>query len=244
MIVLDRLVDVVLTSDEDESTFELSRGHYPGLFGRLVVADTELARLSRSRRASDREVPVTVVTSGGAGGLVALARHTWAGIEVAGAVTTLRDLDDLAGNAARVVAAAGALPDQVQVFVALPRTDGWQRAVEVVEAAGLSAQVAWDCGSPQEVDQLSLLVEADLAFSVTGVPPGELLALLRTVEALVDGADPYGLVDEEPAEHARVIGDWDDLTQQRVRRRLVGCVSTQASALAQELAAYGLVSQA
>ena len=86
-----------------------------------------------------------------------------------GAVSVLRDLNDLAGSAARVVAAAEALDESVRVLVELPDAPGWPAAAELVEAAGLSAQVRAGHSPAALIEQLAALVEADLPFSVAGL---------------------------------------------------------------------------
>ena len=84
------------------------RNAYRGLLATLVVPDPRLTEIAR-QVPPDASIPVSVITSGGAGGLLALARHHPAGIEIASVEPTLRDLDDLAGSAARMVSAAGEL---------------------------------------------------------------------------------------------------------------------------------------
>ena len=106
----------------------------------LVVRDTDLPSVPEG-------TPVSVVLTGGAGqvlGPVALCGRR--GLPVAGLEVALRDVDDPAGNARRVVAAVeaaraeGALHDSTRVFVELPATDpthSWQAAADEVAAAEL-----------------------------------------------------------------------------------------------------------
>ncbi|HEY0240314.1 MAG TPA: hypothetical protein VGC37_16895, partial [Friedmanniella sp.] len=84
--------------------------------GPLVVGDERLAGL-------DPAVAVSVLTSGGAGSVAALARRAH-GLHLVAVESVLRDLDALAGNATRVVAAAAGLPDGVDVYVGLPPGPG------------------------------------------------------------------------------------------------------------------------
>ena len=109
---------------------------YAPLVGPLVVPDTQLAEVGRHHR-DGPELAVQVVNSGGAGGVLGLSRRSQPGLEVVSVISMLRDLDDLAGNAARVIAAAEALDPDVTVFVGLPYAPGWPRAVELVEAGGV-----------------------------------------------------------------------------------------------------------
>ena len=95
------------------------------LVGPLVVRDTDLPLLRGS------PARLSVVVTGGAGqvdGPPALARRASA-CALAGLEVALRDLDDLTGNARRVVAAvdaaraAGTLDDEVPVYVELPQAE-------------------------------------------------------------------------------------------------------------------------
>jgi hypothetical protein len=110
---------------------------YADLVGSFVVTDTQLPEVPV-------EVPVSVVATGGAGavaGVAALAArrgHRLTGIEVA-----VRDLDDVAGNVRRIVAAVDAaradgLPDETAIYVELPQaesTASWLAAADVVAEA-------------------------------------------------------------------------------------------------------------
>ena len=110
---------------------------YAGLVGSFVVTDTRLPEVPI-------EIPVSVVVTGGAGavaGVAALAGrrgHRLTGIEIA-----VRDLDDLAGNVRRIVAAVDAardegLPDETAIHIELPQTPpgvSWLAAADVVAEA-------------------------------------------------------------------------------------------------------------
>lgn len=212
--------------------------------GPLVVGDQRLAGLGG-------DVALSVLTSGGAGGVAALTRRT-ADLSLAGVETVLRDLDDLPGNADRVVAAAAGLPDGVEVFVGIPAASGTVEAVEVVEAAGLLGRVEVASGSRSTAsEQLSVLVEADLPFKVTGLAPDPLgpygvVALLMALEALVDGADPTDaealLSDVDPSRAVAALHGWDAATSGRVRRRLRGADCTDLARTLDRLADAGLLS--
>jgi hypothetical protein len=106
------------------------------LVGTFVLRDTDLPLVSAFGG------PLSVVVTGGAGqlaGPVGLSRKR--GLHLAGLEIALRDLDDLAGNARRVVAARdaaqaeGTLDDEVAVYVELPHvgsTGSWLAAADVV----------------------------------------------------------------------------------------------------------------
>jgi hypothetical protein len=213
---------------------------YASMIGPLVVPDTALRQVSGAGE-------VSVINTGGAGGLLALARREVPGVHVVAVESALRDLDDLAGNAVRVASAAGALAQDVSVFVEIPYAPGWEQAVAEVEAAALLGKIRTgspdDSGTPayaQLAEQLSVLVEADLPFKATaglhhaaptpGTDPARpvqhgFLNLLAAVAALVDGASVADAAEvlrhTDPAE----IAGWSDETATRVRRRFrsFGC---------------------
>jgi hypothetical protein len=197
---------------------------YADRVGALVVPDTALAAVGRTAASLGTVVEVAVVVSGGAGGLVAAGRAV-SGVRLTAAHATLRDLDDLAGNARRVVAAAAEL-DDVEIGVGLPWAPGWEAAVEEVEAAGLLATVV---AGPHLADQLYVLVEADLPYRVL---PG----LLAATAVLVEEADverARRVLDTE-LEAMAVLADWPADGAARIRRRLrgVGVLDVAAAAAA------------
>jgi hypothetical protein len=123
---------------------------YAGLVGPFVVDDRRLPALVDllERSAEGPSLPVTVVMSGGAGSVEPAVRRvadrpvvSLVGVEVA-----LRDLDDLVGNARRVVAAVRAAdaPDAA-AYVELPLTHlpdptasrDWLGALDEVASADL-----------------------------------------------------------------------------------------------------------
>ena len=222
---------------------------YAPLIGPLVVPDTQLGQVARAVGAEPADpLDVSVVITSGAGGLLALARRDLPGIRVTAAEIALRDLDDLAGNAQRVVAAAQELdPDEVTVFVELPYQPGWVAAIEEVEAAGLAGKLRTGGLEPdayptadQLAEQLSELIEADLPFKATAglhrAWPNEVtnehgqtlrqhgfVTLLMAVEALVDGAGTEAAAEllrlDDPGRIFAALETWDEAAATRVRRR-------------------------
>lgn len=217
---------------------------YAGLLGAVVVPDTRLAELSRAA-VDGAPVEVSVVNTSGAGGLVALARRGLPGLEPAAVESALRDLDDLAGNAARVVSAASELDPEITVYVEIPPGPGSPAAVEVVEAAGLCARirVTGPPAVPGLAEHLSLLIEADLPFKVTG-GSGDLVGLLAAVEALIDGADAREaealLTLTDPVRLTAAARQWDAAARARIRRRVRRVDRPSISAAAERLTALGL----
>ena len=115
---------------------------YADLVASLVVTDTALGDVPA-------EVPVSVVATSGAGAVAGIAALTSRrGQRLVGLEVALRDLDDLPGNAQRVLTAVdaaradGTLADDAQVYVELPQAEtghGWLAAADVV--AGGEARI-------------------------------------------------------------------------------------------------------
>jgi hypothetical protein len=198
------------------------RAAYPNSVATLAVPDTQLTAVSRQVSAGGN-LPVSVVPTGGAGGLLALAERDLGGIDIVSVEPALRDLDDLAGSAARVASAAAALGSEIAVFVALPYAPGWEAAVELIEAAGLYGKIDADRSS-QTINQLSILIEADLPFKITSRIEGDWFTILRVIHALLDGASRADAAllmgNQDDDRDAAQVSTWDQSTQSRVRRRL------------------------
>ncbi len=127
----------------DASAAHLARRSQPygDLVGHFVVHDTDIPLLRGT------PISLSVVVSGGAGQLAGpaqLSRKLHVALE--GLEIALRDLDDLAGNARRVIAAAdaaradGLLDEHVPIYVELPAGDpsyGWLAAADELAAAEL-----------------------------------------------------------------------------------------------------------
>jgi len=121
---------------EATATFGARREEwYADLVGSFVLRDTDLPSV-RGLLA-----PLSIVCTGGAGQLAGptqFVRRTNTGI--AGMEIAVRDLDDLAGNVRRVVAATDELETEWPIFVELPQKDpdhGWLAAADVAAEAGL-----------------------------------------------------------------------------------------------------------
>jgi hypothetical protein len=206
------------------------RNAYSSQLATLVVPDSQLARVARQVPAG-LTIPVSVIISGGAGDLLGLARRKLAGIEIVSAEAGLRNLDDLAGSAARVVSAAAELSDEIAIFVELPYAPRWEVAVELVEAAGQYGKIAASQAEPrQTAEQLSILIEADLPFKITSRSDSSWLQLLTAVDALIDGASVHDATELIQSKGLIKSGGKDDLvtlvsasdsgTPARIRRRV------------------------
>ncbi|GEP38656.1 hypothetical protein NPS01_23190 [Nocardioides psychrotolerans] len=158
----------------------------------LVVRDTDLPLLRGST------APLHLVVTGGAGqvaGPAGLASRL--GLTVVGLEVALRDPDDLAGNARRVVAAVdvaraeGVLGEDVPVHVELPAdepTHGWLAAADEVAAAELRLTLRPDGASPALLAAWTdAALDRETPFRCSGGGPGPLPLLVATRLAF-DGA--------------------------------------------------------
>ena len=114
---------------------------YAAIVGSFVLKDTDLPLVR------GLDAPLSVVVTGGAGqvsGPLDMARRL--GLRLAAVEIALRDLDDPAGNARRIVASLdqardqGLLPDEVVVYVEMPQaevTPVWLAAADEIAAADL-----------------------------------------------------------------------------------------------------------
>ncbi len=120
---------------------------YADLVGPFVVSDIRLPDLLELLDDAEERLPVTVVVTGGAGAIEPAVR--WATrsglLDVRSLETPLRNEDDLARNAQRVVTAVDQVRDalgDVPVYVEPPRaldgpTHGWLVALDEIAAAEL-----------------------------------------------------------------------------------------------------------
>jgi hypothetical protein len=197
------------------------------LVGPFVVDDARLPELSELLEASGdgTPLPVTVVVSGGAGALEPAVR--WAGgrplLEPRGFEIALRDLDDLAGAARRVVAAAEVT--EVPVYVEPPVAHGvgsygWLAALDEVAAADLRLKFRTGGVSadafPSSVDLAAAIdaaLDRELPFKCTaglhhavrhraedtGFEHHGFLNVLLAVRAALDGDDVAAVLEERDA---------------------------------------------
>jgi hypothetical protein len=120
-------------------------GPHGSLVGPFVCSDRRLPELSRVLEAAPPAdpLPLALVVIGGAGAIEPAI--TWADrdphLDVRAIETALRDEDDLAHNAARIVTVLEvALPEAVDAYIELPRLDdgptpGWLRAADAIAEA-------------------------------------------------------------------------------------------------------------
>ncbi|GAA1687614.1 hypothetical protein GCM10009745_35490 [Kribbella yunnanensis] len=114
---------------------------YADLVGPFVCTDEDLPRVAEA--AGDEPLQVTVVVTGGAGGIEPAVR--WAdrspSLELTAIEVRLRDEGDLARNALRVVRAAEACIDDQTVYVETGLDGSWEQALGAIAEAGYAAKL-------------------------------------------------------------------------------------------------------
>lgn len=149
----------------------------------LVVRDTDLPA------ALDAGLPLSIVSTGGAGSLVGPLRlAARRGARVVGLAVALRDLDDLAGNARRVATAVeaarddGVLADDTEVYVELP-------AAAQTTSGGTGLAGAWLSAADVVAEhELGLKLRTG-GVSADAFPDSPTLA--RWIDAALDRETPY-----------------------------------------------------
>jgi hypothetical protein len=190
------------------------------LAGALVVPDTDVPALP-----DGFDGPVAVVVTGGAGQLAGpAALCTRRGVRLARLEVALRDLDDLPGNARRVVAAVDAVraegvlsqePVSVELPAGPPGPPGpdWLAAADELAAADLRLALRGE-GRPADLAaRVDAALDRELPFSCPaglhravrhqgpdGTPGHGFLNLLLATRLAFDGAAPAEVVEvlEQP----------------------------------------------
>ena len=175
-------VSPVVTADTWNGFLDPSEVAAHPWVGALRVADTAVPT-------APDDVPLRVVATGGASQLAGpAALCVRRGLRLVAVETALRDLDDPAGNARRVVAAAADLPDGVRVHVAVPGdpTPAGLAALDELAAADLALTLDPRADLDGWVDAA---LDRELVFSLTGGDVAAAVAALRTTARLWGDAD-------------------------------------------------------
>ncbi|WP_371407779.1 hypothetical protein OHA10_20095 [Kribbella sp. NBC_00662] len=150
---------------------------YAELVGPFVCTDEDLMDVAaEAARAGGGPLRVSVVISGGAGGIEPAIR--WGDrskdVEVTAVEVRLRNEDDLSRNALRVVRACDDCLDEETAYVEIGLDGAWERALDVVADAGYAAKLRTGGLDPSlfpSVDQVASFVIAcldrEVAFKCT-----------------------------------------------------------------------------
>jgi hypothetical protein len=244
----------------------------PELLGPFVVDDRTLAGLERAVGTAVRDgvadlddpLHVGLVVTGGAGALGPAARRAESGsLSLDTLHTSLRDPDDVVGNARRVVAAvdaaldAGDLDDGVGVHVALPAPDrtgasrDWLAALDVLAARDLGVTFApAELGAAGLATCLGAALDRELRFTcaggspraVTGTAGVGFLDVLVATRTCLDGAaaaDVAAVLQE--TDPARLLAHADGTGLASARRWFTSTASSDLAASVADLRDLGLV---
>jgi hypothetical protein len=244
----------------------------PEVLGPFVVDDRTLGVLERAVVAAvragvpdlDDPLRVGVVVTGGAGALGPVARRAGSGsLALIALHTSLRDPDDLAGNARRVVAAvdaaldAGDLDDGVGVHVALPppaateASRDWLAALDVLAARDLGVTLApAGLGAAGLATCIGAALDRELRFTcaggspraVTGTAGVGFLDVLVATRACLDGAaaaDVAAVLQE--TDPARLLAHADDTGLASAHRWFTSTASSDLATSVADLRDLGLV---
>jgi hypothetical protein len=196
----------------------------------------------------DRPLPLAVVVYGGAGALEPAARWATssARLDLRGLEIALRDLDDLAGAARRVVAATAQLETEVPVYVEPPLapglvgSHGWLAALDEVAGADLRLKLRTGGATADHFPSATTLATAidaaldrELPFKCTaglhhavrhraadtGFEHHGFLNVLLATRSALDGDDVVAALDEgDPAAVVRRVQQAGSESLTRARR--------------------------
>ena len=204
---------------------------YADLVGGFVVSDGKVPELIDILDEQDHDDPleINLVVTGGAGAIAPAVR--WAGrapsLQLRAIEFALRDEEDLAHNARRVLTALDAVEEdlsEVQIYVELPRwtigTHGWLSALDVLGEGELRAKFRTGGVEAEMVpsaedlaSSIDAALDRELPFKCTaglhhairqtdpsGIPQHGFLNVLLATRACLDGGDTVAVLTEERAE--------------------------------------------
>jgi len=242
---------------------------YADLVGTFVCTDRQLADVARrARETGTGPVGVSVVVTGGAGGIEPVVKYGDRSddVEVAGVEIRLRDEDDLSRNALRVVRMCDSCMDSESAFVEIGMEGGWERALDVIADAGYAAKLRTGGleadlfpGAAQVAEFIEACLDREVQFKCTaglhnavrhtapdtGFEHHGFLNVLLATRASLDGApaDEVAAVLEnrDGADLARQAAALDEPQAKGVRRWFTSFGSCSISEPVEDLTGLGLV---
>jgi len=214
---------------------------YAGLVGPLICTDDDLMKVAAEAARAGEPLEVSVVITGGAGGIEPAVRYgdRSADVVVKAIEVRLRDEDDLSRNALRVVRACDDCLDEESAFVEIGLDGAWERALDVVADAGYAAKLrtgGLDASLFPTADQVAAFITAcldrEVAFKCTA---GLHNAVRHTAEDT--GFEHHGFLNVLLATRASLDGASQDDVAAVLENRNGETLAATAAGLSEEQAA-------
>ncbi len=248
------------------------RAPYADLLGGFAVTDLKIPELidvlDDTEESAEEAFGITLLVAGGAGAIAPAVR--WASraphLRLRTIGLTLRDEDDLAHNARRVLTALDAVEEdltEVAVYVELPRwtddpangpTHRWLSALDELAAADLRVTFRTGGAIPDALPSATELagsidaaLDRELPFRCTGGLTHALsgpasygfLNVLVATHACFDGGDVDGALTESSAD--ALLAGADEAALERTRRWFTGFSSADLLESHEDLVELGLI---
>ncbi|TDU88227.1 hypothetical protein EV138_1769 [Kribbella voronezhensis] len=219
---------------------EHRQAEYADLVGPFVCTDEDLMKVAAEARASGGPLEVSVVITGGAGGIEPAVRYgdRSADLVVKAIEVRLRAEDDLSRNALRVVRACDDCLDEENAFVEIGLDGAWERALDVVADAGYAAKLRTGGLDPSlfpTAEQVAAFITAcldrEVAFKCTA---GLHNAVRHT--AADTGFEHHGFLNVLLATRASLDGSSQDELAALLETRDGGTLAAKALELSEEQA--------
>jgi hypothetical protein len=220
---------------------------YADLVGGFVVSDTKIADLAPL--VATGPVEVNVVVTGGAGAIAPAV--TWvtraAGLSLRALEFALRDEEDLAHNARRLVSVVDSLAEELEGVVVYagpptrvgPPSAGWLSALDELAAREIHLKL-------RDIDATAIeaALDRELPFKCVGAVDGRFVQVLAGTRASLDGAttaEVQEVLDQEnPSELAKGLLDDPDRAA-RTRRWFESFSAASVLEVHEDLVELGLL---
>ena len=222
---------------------EHRQAEYADLVGPFVCTDENLMKVAAEARESGAPLEVSVVITGGAGGIEPAVRYgdRSADLVVKSIEVRLRAEDDLSRNALRVVRACDDCLDEENAFVEIGLDGAWERALDVVADAGYAAKLRTGGLDPSlfpHADQIAAFITAcldrEVAFKCTA---GLHNAVRHTAQNHSGAFEHHGFLNVLLATRASLDGSSQDELSALLETRDGETLAAKARELTEEQAA-------
>jgi hypothetical protein len=220
---------------------EHRKAAYADLVGPFVCTDDNLMKVAEAAKADETPLEVSVVITGGAGGIEPAVRYgdRSPNLVVKAIEVRLRAEDDLSRNALRVARACDDCLDDESAYVEIGLDGAWERALDVVADAGYAAKLrtgGLDAALFPTADQVAAFITAcldrEVAFKCTA---GLHNAVRHT--AGDTGYEHQGFLNVLLATRASLDGSGQDELAALLEERDGKALAAKASELTEEQAA-------